>query len=236
MRGCLFTILLALVVIALVVFLGLPAMASGLVTAGLTAAGLQAADTTVTVKSDPPTDLLGGKADRVVVHATDATFRGMEIGTFDLTLEDVDVLGQSAGTIEGTLGDVTLPASASGAHLQTIKVTGSRDRLAVVTTVPKADVEAIVSDTVERKTGVRPTSVTLASPDALTVKAGETLKGRFAASDGDLVVHITDGPGADSDIVVLRGGEDLPMKITKVRVTDAGGLRIEGELSLNLLG
>ena len=63
-----------------VVVVGLPVVAAGLVTAGLSAAGLVADDTTVTVSSDPPTDLLGLRADTVRVTATDATFRGLEIG------------------------------------------------------------------------------------------------------------------------------------------------------------
>ena len=69
--------LAAAVAIAVVVTVGLPAVAAGVLTAGVTAAGLQADDTTVTVESDPPTDLLGLHADRVRVRATDATFRGL---------------------------------------------------------------------------------------------------------------------------------------------------------------
>ena len=57
-----------------------------MVTAAVTAAGLQADDTTVTVSSDPPTDLIGLHADRVRVRATDATFRDLAIGELDLVL------------------------------------------------------------------------------------------------------------------------------------------------------
>jgi hypothetical protein len=235
-RGCLFTLLLAAVVVVLAVFLGLPAVASGLVTAGLTAGGLQSDDTSVTVEAKPPTELLSGHADRVVVHATDATFRGMSIGTLDLALEDVDVLGRTAGSVEGSLDDVTLPPEAGGAHLRTIAVTGNGERLTVATTIPKADVEAMIADAVERKTGVRPTSVALTAPDQLKVKAGGTINGTFAADAGDLIVRIDDGPGAGSQVVVLHGGKDLPMKISKVRVTDAGSLRIDGVLAISLLG
>ena len=48
--------------------------------------GLQADDTTVTVSSDPPTDLIGLHADRVRIRATDATFRDLAIGALDLEL------------------------------------------------------------------------------------------------------------------------------------------------------
>ena len=63
-----------------------------MVTTAVTAAGLQADDTTVTVSSDPPTDLIGLHADRVRVRATDATFRDLAIGELDLVLRDVSIL------------------------------------------------------------------------------------------------------------------------------------------------
>ncbi len=237
MRGCLFTLALAAVVITLVVFLGLPAVASGLVTAGLTAAGLQADDTTVSVHADPPTDLLTGTADRVVVHATDATFRGIRIGSLDIALEDVDVLDRTAGSVEGTLTDVTLPAETGGARLRSVTLGGGGERLTVGTTMSKADAEALIADAIELRTGTRPTSVTLTAPDRLTVRAGgETMKGRFTADAGDLVVAITSGPGEGTEVVMLRGGDDLPMEISRARVTDTGGLRIEGVLAVGLLG
>lgn len=236
MRGCLFTLLLASVVVALAVFLGLPALASGLVTAGLTAAGLQADDTTVTVQANPPTDLLSGHADRVVVHATDATFRGLRIGSLALTLEAVDVFDRTAGQVDGTLADVRLPEEAGGASLRTVTISGGGDRLLASTVVSKGDVEARVADEIEQRTGVRPAFVRLVAPDRLVVKAGgETIRGRFRAAGGDLVVEITSGPGEGSDIVLLRGGEDLPLEIRTVEVTGEAGLHIEGELAIGFL-
>ena len=96
MRGCLFTLAFGAVVIALIVVVGLPQVAAGMVTTAVTAAGLQADDTTVTVSSDPPTDLVGLHADRVRVRATDATFRDLAIGRLDLVLRDVSILDRSA--------------------------------------------------------------------------------------------------------------------------------------------
>ena len=108
MRGCLFTLLLGAIVVAFVIVAGLPALAAGLVTAGLSTAGLVADDTTVTVTSDPPTDFLGLRADRVRITATDATFRGMEIGALDLALGDVRILDRLAGSVDGQLTAVTV--------------------------------------------------------------------------------------------------------------------------------
>ncbi len=239
MRGCLFTLLLAAVVVGFLLVVGLPALAAGLLTAGLSAAGLVADDTTVTVASDPPTDLLGLHADTVTVTATDATFRGFEIGTLDLVLGDVSVLERTAGTVDGELTDVSMQAT--GGHrvtLDRITIGGGGDHVTTATVIPKADAEALISDAVGAQTGVRPTSVSLVAPDWVTVRAGgKTLGGRFAINgNGDLVVRGDEGAGAGTELVLVRGGKDLPIELTSVRVTTSGGLRLAGDLAVGILG
>jgi hypothetical protein len=237
MRGCLFTLVAAAIVLAVVVTVGLPAVAAGLLTAGITAAGLQADDTTVTVRSDPPTDLIGMHADHVRVLATDATFRGLEIGRLDLTLDDVAVLSRTAGSVDGSLEDVTVPLATGDVHLDRITVAGTADHITATTVIPKAQAEALVSDAIKEQTGVRPDSVTLTGPDKVTIRSnGLELQGRLAVTaDGDLVLR-GEGPLAGHDAVLVRGGEDLPIELTDVRVTQAGGLRLSGDLSIGLLG
>ena len=238
MRGCLFTLVAAAIVLAVVVTVGLPAVAAGLLTAGIAAAGLQADDTTVTVRSDPPTDLIGMHADHVRVIATDATFRGLEIGRLDLTLDDVAVLSRTAGSVDGTLEDVTVPLATGDIHLDRITVAGTADHITATTVIPKAQAEALVKDAVEQQTGVRPDAVTLSGPDRVTIQAagGLELQGRLGVTaDGDLVLR-GEGPLAGHDAVLVRGGEDLPIELTGVRVTQAGGLRLSGDLAIGLLG
>jgi hypothetical protein len=236
-RGCLFTLLLGGIVVAFVVIVGLPIVAAGLLQAGLTAAGLQADDTEVTVTSNPPTDLLALRADTVRVTATDATFRGLEIGELDLALGDVRILDRTAGTIDGELRGVTIrPAGGREVVLDRITVAGSPDAVTTTTTIPNAEAEALIADGIEAQTGVRPTSVSLEAPDRLVVDVGVAVSGRLAVnSAGNLVVR-ADGPLDGTTVVLVRGGEDLPIELTSVRVTDAGGLRLTGDLAIGLLG
>lgn len=239
MRGCLFTLLLGAIVIGFIIVVGLPAIAAGVLTAALTGAGLNATDTTVTVTSDPPTDLVGLRADTVHVTATDADFRGMQIGSLDIVLGDVAILDRTAGAVDGQLDDVTVRA-AGGERVTIDRITigGTLDRLTTTTVIPNAEAEALIADAVEAQTGTRPTGVTLSAPDGLAVKVGgQTIKGTFAVNGkGDLVVRATSGPVADTEIVLIRGGEDLPVELTSVKVTKDGGLRLAGDLSIGLLG
>src|SRR5512147_270207 len=106
MRGCLFTLLLGGVALVLLVVIGLPRVAAGVLTSAVGAAGLQADDTTVTVSTDPPTDLLGLHADRVRIRATDATFRDLEIGALDIELREMAIIDRTAQEVDGRLTDV----------------------------------------------------------------------------------------------------------------------------------
>jgi hypothetical protein len=238
MRGCLFVLVMAAAVAALVVVVGLPALAAGALTAGAGAAGLSAADTTITVTADPPTDLVGLHADRVRVRATNATFRGLEIGALDVTLTDVALVDRTAGAVSGRLEDVTV--SNIGGHplrLGSIALSGGGTAVIATTTIPGDGVQALIADAVESGLGSRPTRISLAAPDRLTVQVGVPVEGRLAATAaGDLVLTVLDGPAAGRDVVLLRGGEDLPIRITSVTVIGDGSLRLVGELVAGLLG
>jgi hypothetical protein len=238
-RGCLFTLLLGAVVVGFVIVVGLPAAAAGILTAGLSTAGLVADDTTVTVTSDPPTDFLGLRADRVRVIATDATFRGMEIGALDLALGDVQLLARTAGSVDGELTDVTLTGGGGQrVNLERITLLGSPDGITTTTEIPNGAAEKLIADAVETQVGRRPTSVTLRAPDMVSFTLGGTkVAGRIGVNPGgDLLVRGDDGPTQGREVVLVRGGDDLPIELTSVKVTGTGGLRLTGDLTIGILG
>lgn len=238
MRGCLFTLLLGAIVVAVFVLFALPAMAAGALTSAITAAGLQSDDTVVTVSSDPPTDLLGLRADRVRVRATDATFRGLEIEDLDLTLRDLHFVDRTASAIDGRMDGVVVPGVGGRAlALESIGLSGTSETVVATTTVPAAAVEALIADGVEDALDARPTSVSLAPPDRLTVQLLIAVRGRFiVSSGGDLQVRITNGPAEGQVITLLRAGIDMPLRLTDARVNAAGDLELTGELAFSLLG
>jgi hypothetical protein len=83
----------------------------------------------------------------------------------------------------------------------------------------------------------RPTSVSLASPDRLTVQLLVAVRGRLLVSaGGDLLVRITNGPAEGQTFTLLRSGVDLSLRLTDAVVTQAGDLRLTGELAVSLLG
>ena len=98
--------------------------------------------------------------------------------------------------------------------LQTITVSGGGDTITATTTIPAAEVEGLIADTIEQQLGARPTDVRLAAPDRLTVELVVAVKGRFVVSDaGDLQVRITNGPVAGQVVTLLdasSGPADAP--------------------------
>jgi hypothetical protein len=237
-RGCLFVLVTGALVVALIVVVGLPAFADGVLTAGVRAAGLEASDTTVTVTADPPTDLLALHADRVRVRATQATFRGLEIGALDVTFEDVGLVDRTARTVDGRLADVMVRnVGAKSLALGEITLSGGGSAVVATATLAAGDARTLIVDGVASDLGGRPSSVVLSAPDRVTVGVGIPVEGRFLVDgSGSLLVRVLDGPAAGQEIVLLRGGEDLPIRLTSVTVTAAGGLRLVGELTVGLLG
>jgi hypothetical protein len=237
-RGCVFTLMLGAIVIAFLVVVGLPALAGGVLTAGVSAAGLVADDTVVTVTSSPPTDLLGLHADTVRVTATSATFRGMRIGNLDLALGDVRILDRRAATIDGELRNVTVQGPGGrDLVIDRIVLLGGGDEITTTTLIAGEDAIALVVNAVEAELGVRPSSVRMVAPDRLVVEAGVTIGGRLAVTrSGNLVIRAEAGAAVSAPIVLLRGGEDVPILLTSVRVTERGGLELTGDLVMDPLG
>lgn len=236
MRGCLFTLLLAAIVGAFVVVVGLPVVAAAVLTGAVQAVGLQASDTTVVVSSEPPTDLLLMQADRVRVRATGATFRGLKIGALDVTLTGVSLLGRTADEVSGMLRAVTVPdVAGQPLGLEAIRLSGGGETVIASTTIAAADARAIVAAEVASLVGISvpPSAIRLEAPDKVTVKAATTVTVTLSVDkDGDLVATV---PKA-APVVLIRAGQDIPMRLTSVKVTASGGLELVGTLSIGILG
>lgn len=238
MRGCLFIIALGALVLAVVVTVGLPAAASGVVTAGLAAGGLRADDLRVEVTSDPPTELLGLRADRVRIRATDATFRDIAIERLDIVLDDMDLGTRQAAVVDGRIDGLVLDdIGGAPVRLDSLRLTGGGEAVLATTTLGVAITVELLADALERSLGIRPTSVRIGPPDRVVIAMGSLVsEGAFTVTPaGDLVIRVASGPGAGDDVPVLRAGSDLPMRLTHASV-DATGLRLTGVLTIGLLG
>jgi hypothetical protein len=107
----------------------------------------------------------------------------------------------------------------------------------VSTTIDADAAATLLADAVEAELGVRPSAVTLSTPDEVSARIGVVVHGRLGVSvAGDLVAEVLDGPEAGRTLTLLRGGDDLPIRLTGVRVTRGGDLRLAGDLEIGLLG
>jgi hypothetical protein len=225
MRGCLtwFFALIAIVLVATWTFA--PAVAAGLVSAGLGTAGFESADKKVSVIADPPIELLTLRADKVRLEATGATFAGLTIGSVDLTLGGVGLMGRQADSVDGTLTAVKVPTElGSTANLTSVGLSGPSSDLRAIVTLSLKDVQALASAAVEGQLGPTRTKVTITAPDKVTVSAsGLNVRGRLVVDKGGGLVLVTTSPaGFSGPIDIFRPGPTQPLRLTGITLRSDG--------------
>jgi hypothetical protein len=237
MRGCLTWFFLVLAVLLVATWIFAPVVAAGLVSAGLGTAGFESADKKVTVIADPPIELLTLRADKVSILATDARFSGMRIAKVDLTLEGVGLAGRDAESVEGTLTGVQVPSPLGiPATISSISLNGPSADLRAILTLNLKDVQALASAAVEGQMGSKPTKVTLAAPDKVTVVAsGITVRGRLAVDDGGLVLITTYPAGFSDPIDIIRPGPTQPLRFTSI-ILRANGATVTAMVDPSFFG
>lgn len=234
MRGCLFTLALLVVLAAAATWFVLPPLMGTLAQGALVAAGLSADQMTVSVSSDPPPELLGLRADRIRIQATDARYRGLEASDVDLTLRDVRLLDRTFGRIDGTLGAVTIPGP-SGAPPITIpgaKLSGDAEEVRATLTIPAATVDALAAAAVVRAIGIQPSRVVVAAPDRVRIEAaGLAIQGRLAVNDAGALMLVPPAGAPLGAVAIVQPGPDDPWKVESFSIVD-GDLTIVATLDV----
>jgi hypothetical protein len=197
MRGCLSVLLLAAVFVLGLAWFGGPALAGTVVERSMTAAGFVAADTSVSVTSEPPLELLTGHADRVVIKGRNATLRDIRAASLSLTLSNVDLVGRRFARVDGTLDNVSIDASdGTVINARSITVRGPADATTATIRLAEDVVKRLLTDGIRAQAGLGVGSVTLSPPNRIKFTAGLSIDGRFdVGSDGSLGV-VTSGGGS----------------------------------------
>jgi DUF2993 family protein len=232
-RGCLFVLIAAAVLVALLAWFASPLLASAAIGLALQNGGFTATTQTVTATSDPPPKLLLGRADRVEIRASGVAFRTFHAQSLDLVLTDVDVLNRTAATITGSV-DAASVTTADGVPTQAdLRIDGSATAAATEIVVSAATVDRVVRATFADEVGVAITRTELVAPDVLRiVTPAATLEGRLVI-DPNGAVALSTRLGSSP---ILSLDRSFPLRLESVRVTD-GDLVITGRLdATSLLG
>jgi len=210
-RGCLSVLVLGAVFLGALVWFGGPPVASAVVTSALRGSGLAANQLDVEVTADPPLILVEGRADRVTIHATGASWKGVAIASLELTLDSVDLLARSAASANGRLGSVQLDAQDRQPVLGDVELTGSTSAAKTTIQLDAAGLEPIAATAFVTEFGIRPSSVTLVTPDIIRVTLGPRLVDATLKVDADgSVVAVANG----ASIVLFTPNPALPIHLT----------------------
>ena len=154
MRGCLFVLVLAVIILSTAAWFGSPILASTVISGALDNAGYHAESSTVTATSDPPLKLLLGRADRVEIAGTGVDFRTFHAASLDLVLTDVDVLGHTAGRISGRIDGAEMTTTAGETTTADVTIDGVARAADALIVVDAATVRRVVTGTFQQKFGV----------------------------------------------------------------------------------
>jgi len=224
---------LASAILALVAWFGGPTIAGSLVEASLSSAGFRGSNTTVEVITDPPWELLGGRADRVIIRSQDASIDQLQADRLELALLDADLGALSFARVEGRLEGVTLHA-ADGTSIDaaTVDISGTPGAVSAVIRIDAAEVERVALAEIQRQTGVSIGTTRLEPPDLVVFSVFVLqVEGRFAVEpDGSLALAVN-LPGNPRVALIA----DEAIRFESVAVIN-GQLVLSGTLNLAALG
>lgn len=232
MRGCLFVLLLATLVLGAAAWFGSGPLVSAVIGTALTGSGYRASTTSISATADPPPRLLLGHADRISLAASDVDWKALHARNLTLTLGGVDLFGRTAETVRGTIEGAELDDGHGGtASATSIRVSGPLAEAATTLTLDESAVRAAVSTAAARRFGTVPSDVQLFAPDRLRlVTTAATVEGRLVIDpSGSLALATTLG-----SVPLLTIDPSIPLRLRTVAVVD-GTLRLEGVLDLSSL-
>jgi hypothetical protein len=231
MRGCLFVLVLAAVVVGAAAWFGSPLLASSVIGAALDGSGYHAASSAVSATSDPPPKLLLGHADRVQIVGSDVGFRTFHAARLDLTLTDVDIVGRTAGRITGRIDGAELSTASGEPPVADVVIDGDADAADATIRVDALTVDRVVKAAFRDELGVAISSTELVAPDTLRIGApGATVEGRLQI-DATGAIALSTPIGST---VILSLDPSFPLHFRSIRV-EAGGLQIDAILDAEAL-
>lgn len=231
MRGCLFVLVAAALVVGLGAWFGSAPLASAVIDLTLRNAGFSAATLTTTARADPPPRLLLGHADTVRIQATGVAFRTFHADGLDLTLTDVDLIGRTAATIRGSISRAQVTTADRNPAAADVTVDGDASGAASTIHVDRDTVDRVVRATLGPQVGSGITRTELVAPDLLrVVTPAATIEGRLVI-DGSGALAFSNALGTTP---ILELDRSFPLRLTGVHVED-GDLVIDGTLDAEAL-
>lgn len=217
MRSCLVQLLIVVVVVFALVWFGVPFGAGWLATNALNAAGFTGTDTRVEVSANLPPRLLLGHADTVRLTASQVSVGDLHASAIDVSLNDVELIARTIGSVDGTLTGVRVPApSGDPVPIDTVAIAGVGTAATATLSLSSATAEGLAESQLEAQTGLAG-KVKLAAPDKATLTInGHTQTGRLVVKAGAL--QMVPDSTALPTLTLIAAGHGNPFQLTSVAV------------------
>src|SRR3954469_8128193 len=108
MRGCLFVLVVAAVVLGSIAWFAAAPIADAVIRSALSGNGFPAASMTIEATADPPPRLLIGQVDRLTIDASDVDWRALHARRLTPTLDGFDLVARSVAAVHGSMDEADL--------------------------------------------------------------------------------------------------------------------------------
>jgi hypothetical protein len=236
MKGCLFVIVLAVVLVFGLVWFALPPAAGWAIEAAIPRDALRGT-VHATVGVDFPPELLTGHADTVRLQSpdgVDAAGGTLEASTLDITLRDVHLFDRTAARVDGNMTGVRVVSG--GIPIVTVRridVAGPTNAIVTTLSIDAAEARRRAVQVLTAELGHAPERLALVAPDRIEVVIdGVSVSGRLVVQDGALVA-VGDAPLPTVQVIPASATGPLTLLSVTIR-PDA--LVVTGTLAPSALG
>jgi hypothetical protein len=220
---------LFLVLVGVMVLVVLPLAVGPFLTQLLRDQGLRSDSLQVTVAMFDPF-LVVGRSRSTHLSATDVDFTSTTVGSLELTLGDVSLFDRTWGTVNGEIRDVAVRSSTETVSVGTLAVTGPAQAATATARLSAAEGEALIRAAAARQ-GLRVDRVLFSGVGVRVTIGGVEAAGRLEVRGGALVLFPGSGLGG---VPLVQPALADPWQLEEAWISDAG-LNIRGVVDTTAL-
>ena len=222
MAGFLRFVALFAVLVAFLALVALPLAATPILTQMVRDMGLRSDSLRVSVAMFDPT-LIFGRSRSLHISAANVDLTPAAVGTLELTLGDVSIFDRTWRTVDGEITNISVTTGGETIRVGSVRVIGEANAAAATARLSATETESLIRFAAQRE-GLALDSVRLTNEGVRVSVQGVEAQARLEVRGGALVLF----PGSgDGGVPLLQPAPSDPWQLEEVWISD-NGLNVRG--------